>query len=284
MKKIIIAACRTNPVLSKSNAALKSALEDNGFRVTVLNWNEADTNEFLDSDIVLLRQTWDYQDDPGGFAAWATRLSSKNCNVQNLPDLAVWNNDKRTIVEYAEAGVNIPASCDTALFKLDECFEYLGSKKIVLKPAFGGSGVGVRICEENNYVKELTALKKEVPSRPIIAQEYLPEILNGEWKLTCIDGNVSFAVHLLPKSGEFRVNSQFDPTIHIAEPPKSAVTAATSIMKWIDHPILSCRVDGVLRNNDFICTEVELTDPDLHLHLSAKGLMEYTRAIKNYIN
>ena len=36
----------------------------------------------------------------------------------------------------------------------------------------------------------------------------------------------------------------------------------------LGEPLLCVRVDGVLRDENFICTELEPTDSDLHLHLA----------------
>ena len=66
-------------------------------------------------------------------------------------------------------------------------------------------------------------------------------------------------------TGEFRINSRFGPTIAAAEPPAAARSAAEKFMAFVGAP-LCARVDGVMREDRFICTELELCDPDLHLH------------------
>ena len=263
--RIAIAACRTNPQLSSSNKTLQSALEATGAHVFVLNWNEHSASDFLSCDLTLLRQTWDYQDDPGGFAAWLIRLHAKGGQIEARPDLAIWNNDKRTLTELANAGVKTPATFRSVKDAIAGRGDQLSTEKLVLKPAFGGDGVGV---EQTSYSDiEATALKiqRNLPGRPIMVQEFLPEIGDGEWKMTCIDGEVELAVHAKPRSGEFRINSRFGPTIDVVEPPDAARSAAEKIMAFVGVP-LCARVDGVMRGDTFVCTELELCDPDLHLH------------------
>lgn len=284
MKRIIIASCRSNPVLSESNAAYVSALKEQGiFDVSVLAWNSDSIHEFAKSDLVVLRQTWDYQDDPGGFAAWISRLHRLGTMIESPHDIAIWNNDKRTLSEFSVAGVSIPKTVYLSP-EMSWCdLEDMGSDKIVLKPAFGGSGVGVRICDSSNFEEQLSDARKESIGRPILAQEYLPEIADGELKMTCINGKVKFALLAIPKPGEFRINSRFQPITTIVQPPASAIAAAEQMLSWIGQVLLCSRIDGVMRGDEFICTEVELTDPDLHLHRVPNSAMELATATLEYM-
>ncbi len=265
--RIVLAACTRYPQLSISNSAYAAALRARGCDLRTLAWNAAPIEAFLDSDLILLRQTWDYQEDPGGFAAWVARVSYLKGNVESPAELAIWNNDKRSLSALGQSGVSVPETCGLVPDKPAEMFSRLNAEKIVLKPAFGGSGVGVRLCDEKNFESRLSEAQGEAPGRPFLAQSYLPEIAAGEWKMTCIGGRVAFAVHAVPSPGEFRINSRFDPVIEIAPAPTGAVVAAEKILTWLGRPLVSCRIDGVMRGDDFICTELELTDPDLNLHL-----------------
>lgn len=263
--RIAIAACATNPKLSASNETFRKALEAKGVDVVPLNWNEHSPSEFLSCDLTCLRQTWDYQDDPGGFAAWLIRLHARGARIEARPDLAIWNNDKRTLVELERAGFDIPLTLPSVDQILSGKVNDPKLEEIVLKPAFGGDGVGVQVTRFVDLAETYETVQRSVPGRPILAQEFLPEISYGEWKMTCIDGKVELAVHAKPRGGEFRINSRFGPTIDVSEPPEAARSAAEDIMAFVGKP-LCARVDGVMRDNRFICTELELCDPDLHLH------------------
>ena len=271
MPRIVLAVCAKYPQLSASNAAFAAALQSKGCDVRVLSWNGAPIELFLDSDLILLRQTWDYQDDPGGFAAWVSRVSDLDGNIENPPRIAIWNNDKRTLSEVAGAGVPVPATCRVTPGGAAGIFCRVNSERVVLKPAFGGGGTGVRLCSEENFECQLRDAQSEAPGRPFLAQAFLPEIAAGEWKMTCIGGRVAFAVHAVPKPGEFRINSRFGPKMELARPPSDAIAAAEKILDWIGQPLICCRIDGVMRGADFICTELELTDPDLNLDFFDAG-------------
>ncbi len=273
MSRIAIATCRKYPDLSPSNKALAVALAGKGAAVKTLPWNGGDGAEFVGSDLVLLRQTWDYQDDPGGFASWANWTVRKGARVRNTVDLAVWNNDKRTLPELRSAGIPVPVS--VPVFNgYDPDLSLIPTEKIVVKPAFGGSGVGVFLTTKKEFKTDFAAACIEAPARSWMVQEFLPEIAEGEWKLTCFGGTSDFAVHLKPQAGEFRVNSRFEPTFTVAAPPDAARKAAEAVASWFGDSLLCYRIDGIVREDRFICTELELTDPDLHLHLADVGSVD----------
>jgi glutathione synthase/RimK-type ligase-like ATP-grasp enzyme len=265
--RIAIAACATNPDLSASNREYQNALAAIGADVVVLNWNSHASADFLSCDLTVLRQTWDYQADPGGFAAWLIRLHALGAKTEARPDLAIWNNDKRTLIELEQAGICIPLTYRSVEEALSKRMGSANDDGIVLKPVFGGDGNGVELTTFSDIEKALQKLQTEAPGRPVMVQEFLPEIRNGEWKMTCIEGKVELAVCAKPNEGEFRINSRFRPSISIAEPPSAARSAAEKIIAFVGAP-LCARVDGVMRDDMFICTELELCDPDLHLHLA----------------
>lgn len=263
--RIAIAACATNPELSASNRAFENALKSSGVDVTVLNWNGHTTAEFLACDLTVLRQTWDYKDDPGGFAAWLVRLHALGAKIEARPDLAIWNNDKRTLIDLKDAGVQIPLTFRSFEDALANRAESSMSEDVVLKPVFGGDGVGVELTTLSEIELALGSLQQSVPTRPIMVQEFLPQIGDGEWKMTCIEGRVELTVCAKPTEGEFRINSRFGPNVRVSEPPAAAKSAAEMIMRFVGNPLCG-RVDGVMRDGAFVCTELELCDPDLHLH------------------
>ena len=263
-----IAVCRLFPELSASNQAYLQALEAAGAEVDCLAWNVAPIAAFHDYDVVVLRQTWDYQVDAAGFAAWLSRLAMDGVALHNPAPVAIWNNDKRTITELAEAGFDVPATADLDRHEIGEAASRIGGETFVLKPAYGGGGVGVRLAKRQELSAALEEAQTEAPGRPFMLQEFLPEIDQGEWSLSFSGGAFSHAVVKIPRRGEFRVNNRFSPESRLAEPPAGVAESAAAILASIPAPLLYARVDGVLRAGRFICTELELCDPDLHLHMA----------------
>ncbi|MEM9343516.1 MAG: hypothetical protein AAGA87_10770 [Pseudomonadota bacterium] len=264
--KIGLVACAQYPGLSLSNLALRDSLQRLGAEVSVPVWNRDPYEMFLGNDLNVLRQTWDYQDDPAGYAAWFVRLEELGGRVIASARQALWNNDKRTLVEVAGPDLAIPATVSLRDPIDPGQIADIPGEQIVLKPAVGGSGVGVERCARADLLEGVAAARREAPGRPMIAQEFLPEIAEGEWKMTCIKGRVVQAVRAVPKGDAFRINSRFQPDIQRMDPPAAALASAESVLARLGAPVYA-RVDGVMRAGTFVCTELELTDPDLYLHL-----------------
>ena len=264
MTEIVIAACRMFADLSESNVAFAQALRALGATVRVEAWNSAPVAAFTAADLVVLRQTWDYPLDPGGFAAWAIRAEALGARLENPAAVAIWNNDKRTLRALGAAGIAVPVTValdDGAATDISA----IPTEEVVIKPAFGGGGYGVRLGDRGTLAATLADAEAEMRG-PFFAQEYLPEIADGEVSMTCIEGTVAFARLKIPASGEFRVNTKFTPVQRTIEPPADALRQARRILDWLGAPLLHARIDGVMRGERFLCTELELTDPDLSLH------------------
>ncbi len=276
---IVIATCRAYPELSTSNATLAGALVAAGSEVAARPWNGAPLAEFAAARAVLLRQTWDYTQDPGGYAAWAVRAETLGARLINRAGLAVWNNDKRHLIEMAAAGIATPETRD--LSREDDpaaVVRALGGR-VVLKPAFGGSGRGVRLASPETVAETLAGIAAEMPGASVMAQEFCPEIAAGEWSLVFVAGMLSHAILSRPAEGEFRTNSAFGPDRRQAEAPPEAAAAGRAILDWLGETPLIARIDGVMRGPCFLCTELELTDPDIALHLAEGSAERLARAI-----
>lgn len=180
MTRIAIAAGLANPTLSRSNNALADALTAEGAEVEALLWNRDGDAAFLSADLTLLRQTWDYQRDPAAYAAWISRLSARGARIDADPRLALWNNDKRTLAEVSERGVERPVMRPADDASGDELAAARGPR-FVLKPAVGGSGYGVVAADAASFDSKLAEARAEAPGRPFVAQTFLPEIADGEW-------------------------------------------------------------------------------------------------------
>ena len=262
--KIAVAMCRLFPEPSPSNRLYIEALLARGVEVVTPSWNTDPLSAFLECDLVVLRQTWDYQMDAAGFASWLSAIDFSGGRIVNPAAAAIWNNDKRSLTWFGARGFAIPKTADLDSTKPEEAMAAVGGDRFVIKPAYGGGGYGVRLAEAHEIAEVIDAAAREMPGRPMMLQEYLPEIADGEWDLTYIGGALSHAVHKVPMQGEFRVNNRFEPSVQCAAPPPFVADTAAEILHAVPLPVLYARIDGIVKDAGFVCTEVELTDPDLH--------------------
>jgi glutathione synthase len=78
---------------------------------------------------------------------------------------------------------------------------------IILKPIYGNGGAGVfHIRADDDNLNSLLDLLGTVVREPLIAQRYLPEILEGDKRIILIDGEPAGAVNRIPPQGDARAN------------------------------------------------------------------------------
>ena len=90
-------------------------------------------------------------------------------------------------------------------------------KDIIVKPLFGNGGAGVfHITPEDENLNSLLELFTEFYREPIIVQQYMPAVREGDKRIILVDGKPVGGVLRVPPPGEARAN------MHVgAEPQKT---------------------------------------------------------------
>ncbi len=80
-------------------------------------------------------------------------------------------------------------------------------RDIIVKPLFGNGGAGVfHIGPEDENLNVVLELFTELYREPIIVQQYLPEVRQGDKRIILIDGEPAGAINRVPAAGEARSN------------------------------------------------------------------------------
>lgn len=80
-------------------------------------------------------------------------------------------------------------------------------KDIVLKPLFGNGGAGVfHIAPGDENLNSLLELFTQLYREPVIVQQYLPAVRQGDKRIILVDGAPAGAVNRVPQAGEARSN------------------------------------------------------------------------------
>ncbi len=78
---------------------------------------------------------------------------------------------------------------------------------IVLKPLFGNGGAGVfHVKPDDENLNSLLELFTQLYREPVIVQQYLPAVREGDKRIILVDGQPVGSVLRVPKSGEARSN------------------------------------------------------------------------------
>ncbi|MEL6644406.1 MAG: glutathione synthase [Pseudomonadota bacterium] len=78
---------------------------------------------------------------------------------------------------------------------------------IILKPLYGNGGAGVfRLGPEDRNLASLHELFSAQNNEPLIAQKYLPDVVQGDKRVILVDGEPVGAINRIPAEGETRSN------------------------------------------------------------------------------
>ena len=88
-------------------------LQDRGWDVSTVSWRNrsVDWNDF---DIVVLRTTWDYQNQPDEFLSVLRAIDSSKARLENPLSLVEWNLDKRYLGDLERRGIVLDPDLDLA--------------------------------------------------------------------------------------------------------------------------------------------------------------------------
>ena len=116
--------------------------------------------------------------------------------VRNLPE-------KLLVLEFPELIPNTLITRD--LEEIKEFKREFGD--IIIKPLYGNGGAGVfRLKENDKNLVSLHELFSNISSEPLIAQEFLPDVKNGDKRIILVDGEPVGAINRVPLAGETRSN------------------------------------------------------------------------------
>ena len=106
---------------------------------------------------------------------------------------------------------------------------------VIVKPLFGNGGAGVfHITPEDENLNSLLELFTEFYREPIIVQQYMPAVREGDKRIILIDGKPAGGVLRVPPPGEARAN------MHVgAEPVKTELTSRERDICDMIGPILA---------------------------------------------
>lgn len=163
----------------------------------------------------------------------------------------------------AELGPLFPRSLVSA--SVDRLAAFVSATgKCVLKPLYLAQSKGVEVLDARTFsvgtVRDRVRLATEGERLPVIVQEFLPGIANGETRLWFVDGKLLASVKKLPRAGETVIDMDHGGSIAPAKLGASEKRAATKIGAFLRrHDVLYAAVDLI----DGKITDFNHTSPGL---------------------
>lgn len=258
-------------------------LHDLGWDVTTVSWRDrsVDWNDF---DIVVLRSTWDYQNQPDDFLTVLRAVDSSNARLENALSTVEWNLDKRYLRELESQGVPIvPTVWGTGIFSKTDFSEWqneFGADELIIKPTV--SATAQDTFRTKSFDQDVAGV---FDGRSFMVQPFVNSVVHeGEYSLFFFNGIFSHAILKTPTPGDFRVQEEHGGIITAITPENSLLEAAAMITVLIKPLPLYARIDLVRHNNRWSVMELELIEPALYFRMNPDSPKMFARELDRRMN
>ncbi|WP_430436398.1 ATP-grasp domain-containing protein [Oceanibaculum nanhaiense] len=278
---IALALCTDWPAPTISEIRYVEALRDQGATVRWAPWTADDQSVFRTADLVVLRGTWDYHRRLDAYRGWLRGLAAAGVQVANPVGLVEWNLDKAYLDELAAGGIRTPGQEVLPLDRLALAvlMDERGWGEAVVKPTAGASGHGVRLVARGDIDALWPEIAESVSPHRLLVQEFIGAVrTSGQISFIFFDGIFSHAAQLIPRAGEFRINSAFQPEKRAYIPAPGELAQASSVLEKLPERPLYARIDGIFDGPDFVLLEAEVNEPGLFLDLDPQAAMRFAAA------
>lgn len=258
-------------------------LRERGWRVDVLPWDQA--HDWSRYDLVIIRTTWDYFDQPARFLEKLAEIERSGTRLLNPLALVRWNLDKRYLGDLESRNVPIvPTTFAERLTGREELvahFLTFDTEEIIVKPLISASAFDTYHISRAGFESFLPGLEAVFGSRPYMAQPFMPFVKSeGEFSLIYLNGQFSHAILKTPTNGDFRVQEEYGGLITAVTPEEALLETGQRALDALDDVPLYARVDLVRhQEDDFRIMEFELIEPSLYLRMDPAAPERFVDAL-----
>lgn len=282
--KIALLTCRSWPGVYEKELALAAEMP-HGITARVEAWDDP-TVDWAAYDCLVFRSVWDYFERPAEFDTWLAELARQHIRTLNPLEVIRRNQHKFYLQELEARGVEIiPTVFLPKGQALDLSFvSEAGWQAAVIKPAVSGGSYLTRLFEQHEAAAVAAEYQAVAMERDLLVQPFMPEVQEtGELSLLFFGGEYAYSVSKLPQAGDFRVQSQFGGQYRACEPDAATLRTAAGVVESFGGNLLYARVDGLLREGQFLLMELELIEPDLYFDCVPDGKRLYLAALERML-
>lgn len=258
-----------------------------GYTVDVISWRAPDV-DWSNYELVIVRSTWDYQDDPQAFTAVLARIEASATVLANPYALMQWNISKWYLQDLASDGVTIIPSRFYKGINTEEIalhFQEFASTEIVIKPLISANSDNTFRLTPESLTAQADTLNTVFNELDCMVQPFLKSIISdGEYSLFYFNGQYSHAIKKVPKQGDFRVQEEHGGQLYTITPDMEQMIAAKKVLAKLPEEALYARVDLVFNEQQWQLMEVELIEPSLYFNMDKHSPAKFVAASLDYLN
>jgi glutathione synthase/RimK-type ligase-like ATP-grasp enzyme len=232
-----------------------------------------DLNEF---DLIFIYKMEGFYFALKQFFDMVESFSQTHSNVINNPATIKHNIDKGYLLDLEHRGIRVIPTYAVKEIVLEQLNE---GKRFVCKPIRGERGRNVFLAESVADLKVIEGQEHEY-----LAQEFMPEIYDGERSLVFLGLEYQHSVLKRPSDNDFRCNESLGGTVAVYDPTGEERDFAVNVLKAYESlgfPVHYSRVDLIAAKYGPVLVEAELINPSIYANYSKKG-PEFGRSIANY--
>ena len=270
-RRVALATYGRAPALAPDDQLLVPALDALGVLAEPVVWSShAMWTAF---DAVVIRSCWDYHLHSDAFYAWLESLEGAGVPLWNPAPVIRWNADKRYLIDLEARGVPTIHTEIVGRGRVTEVEEVVaknGWKKFVIKPAISASGFETYALATPLDEFSRATIARVASTGNVLVQPFADEVPEaGELSFVFLDVEFSHAAlkRAAVATGEFRVQTEHGGTVERTSTPAHLIEQAACGLTTLPTMPLYARVDGIVRDDQFVLMELELIEPNLFLDL-----------------
>ncbi len=253
-----------------------------GWLAEEISWKNEEVN-WNDYSSVIVRSTWDYQNDFEKFLNVLEKINNSSAHLENNLDLMRWNMNKNYLYDLENNGIKIVETIWEKSFNPNTAFQYfdkLKSDEIIIKPNISANADNTFRLTGEKLIEKLHDLEKIFADREFMVQPFMQNIIDeGEYSLFFFNGEFSHCVLKRPKEKDFRVQEEHGGKFKSVVPSEQQKTIGKNIIDKLAVLPLYGRTDLVrTADNDFALMELELIEPSLYFNMDSESPTRFTKA------
>lgn len=263
---------------------LTAPFADKGIHTDTVSWRSPNVN-WNQYDAVIVRSTWDYQDDCEQFLQVLKSIEASSARLFNSLNVIQWNISKTYLKELEQRGVPVVPTLWADTFNeqtVSDAQVRWPGEELIIKPVVSANADDTFRLPPGNLSKDtLSQLSQCFPAgREFMLQPFLHSIVEqGEYSLFYFGGNFSHAIKKCPADGDFRVQEEHGGEFFLNTPPEAVKDVAEQALACIDETLLYARVDIALLSDDQpAIIEMELIEPSLYFGVDEASTTRFVDA------
>jgi hypothetical protein len=277
MAKLGLVTSQDVSTLTAIDQQLIPLFEKQGVVVDVLVWDDRHVQWSL-YDGLILRSVWDYHLKSQLFLKWLDHLDDLQIPLLNPSDLVRINSHKfylKTLEDHGYSIVPTEFVSKTENFQIPEDILTKWSKAVI-KPAVSASAYLTKSFNTDDISQIESEYRVHAKHRDFLVQKFMSEVQTvGELSMLFFNRKYAHTVMKRAKKGEFRVQEEYGGVTTLYSPSDRIIQQAADILLYFEGPILQARVDGIIKDGNFVLMEIELIEPHLFLEFRKESLQLY---------